>query len=111
MGLFIKILVYSNKEYAIITISVNFGISYVEIGVNLNMRQIFGYETNVWVWERQICDVFYVENGSKKVNPPIFAVLNMCEPQGNQAISIRLFLMQIKQPLIACFAFFRLLLY
>ena len=30
--------------------------SYIEIGVNLNLRQIFGHETNAWVWERQIFD-------------------------------------------------------
>ena len=33
----------------------------------------------------------------------------MCEPQRNWAISIRLFLMQIKRPLKACFAFSRFL--
>ena len=86
MGLFIKILVYSNKEYAIVTVSVNnlvtwpkfrrsetkkspkfakrrgvygttpgeftllflqfyqsFSISYIEIGLSLNLSQIFGH--------------------------------------------------------------------
>ena len=85
MGLFIKVLVYSNKEYAIVSVSVNnlvtwpkfrtsetkkslkfaeiwvygtisgeftllclqfyqsFSISYIEIGVNLNLSQIFGH--------------------------------------------------------------------
>ena len=30
--------------------------SFIEIGVNLDLRQIFGHETNAWVWERQIFD-------------------------------------------------------
>ena len=34
----------------------SFSISYVEIDVNLNLWQIFGHETNAWVWERQIFD-------------------------------------------------------
>ena len=29
----------------------SFRISFIEIGVHLNLRQIFGHETNAWVWE------------------------------------------------------------
>ena len=42
----------------------SFSISYIEIGVNLNLREIFGHETNACVWEMQTFDWHFLKTAN-----------------------------------------------